>query len=187
MEEEIDFILESAKEAMSNSVSHLEKELRKIRAGKASPAMVEGVMVDYYGAMSPLNQVANVGTLDGRTISIQPWEKKMAEPIERAIINANLGLNPQNNGEIILINIPPLTEERRMSLVKQAKTEGEDAKIGIRNARKEANDEIKKLTKEGLAEDTAKNLEDEVQSLTDNFIKQVDDHLTAKEKDIMTV
>lgn len=187
MEEEIDFILETAKEAMNNSIEYLEKELRKIRAGKASPAMVESVMVEYYGAMSPLNQVANIGTLDGRTISIQPWEKKMTEPIERAIINSNLGLNPQNNGENILINIPPLTEERRLDLVKQAKTEGEEAKIAIRNARKDANDEIKKLTKEGLAEDISKDLENEIQVLTDSFIKKVDEHLAAKEKDILTV
>lgn len=187
MEEEIDFIMESAKEAMDNSISYLEKELRKIRAGKASPAMVESVMVENYGALSPLNQVANVGTLDGRTISIQPWDKKMIEPIERAIINSNLGLNPQNNGENILINIPPLTEERRLILVKQVKNEGEEAKIAIRNARKDANDEIKKLTKEGLAEDTSKDLENDIQALTDKFIKKVDDHLAAKEKDILTV
>lgn len=187
MEEEIEFILDSAKEAMESSLSHLEKELRKIRAGKASPAMVESVMVDYYGAMSPLNQVANVGTLDGRTISIQPWEKKMTEPIERAIINSNLGLNPQNNGEIILINIPPLTEERRLSLVKQVKNEAEEAKIAIRNSRKEANDELKKLTKEGLAEDTSKNVENDIQSLTDSYIRKVDEHIAAKEVDILKV
>lgn len=187
MEEEIEFILDSAKESMHSSLEHLEKELRKIRAGKASPAMVEGVMVDYYGALSPLNQVANVGTLDGRTISIQPWEKNMMEPIERAIINSNLGFNPQNNGDIILINIPPLTEERRINLVKQVKAEGEEAKIGIRNARRDANDEVKKLAKDGLAEDRAKSLEDEIQELTDSYSKNIDNHISAKEKDIMTL
>lgn len=187
MEEEIEFIIDSAKESMQSSLLHLEKELRKIRAGKASPAMVEGVMVDYYGALSPINQVANVGTLDGRTISIQPWEKNMMEPIERAIINSNLGFNPQNNGDIILINIPPLTEERRINLVKQVKAEGEEAKIGIRNARRDANDEIRKLAKEGLAEDQAKSLEDEIQNLTDSYSKNIDNHILAKEKDIMTV
>ena len=156
MEEEIDFIIESADEAMQNSIAHFEKELLKIRAGKASPSMVSGVMVDYYGALTPLPQVANIGTMDARTLTIQPWEKAVLEPIERAIINANLGLNPQSNGEMILINVPQLTEERRRTLVKQAKAVAEDAKVGIRNSRKEANDEVKKLEKDGLSEDRCK-------------------------------
>src|SRR5690606_31449841 len=150
-------------------IKHLNVELLKIRAGKATTSMVDGVFVDYYGTNSPLNQVSNINTPDPRTITIQPWEKAMLEVIERAIINANLGLNPQNNGDMIIINVPPLTEERRKTLVKQAKGEVENAKISIRNARKDANDEIKKLLKEHLAEDQAKELEDEIQKLTDSY------------------
>lgn len=187
MEEEIDLILENAKELMHKSLEHLETQLLKIRAGKASPSMLDGVMVEYYGANTPLAQVANVSTLDARTINIQPWEKGMIEPIERAIINSNLGLNPQNNGTNIMINVPVLTEERRRDLVKQAKAEAEDAKVGVRNARREANDEFKRLEKEGLSEDQAKGLTEEIQELTDTTIKRIDDHLAAKEKDIMTV
>mmetsp|Transcript_3246 Transcript_3246/g.3786 ORF Transcript_3246/g.3786 Transcript_3246/m.3786 type:complete len:162 (+) Transcript_3246:758-1243(+) len=144
MNEEIEFILDTAKEAMNNAISHLEKELRSIRAGKASPAMLTTVMVDYYGSQTPLGQVANVNTPDARTLSIQPWEKNMLQPIEKAIQIANLGLNPMNNGDVIMINVPPLTEERRKGLAKQAKAEAEHAKVGIRNARKDANNEIKK-------------------------------------------
>jgi ribosome recycling factor len=187
MQEEIQFVLDTAKEAMSKSIKHLEDALVKIRAGKASPAMLDGVMVEYYGSLTPLNQVANVNTPDARTISVQPWEKAMLEPIERAIINANLGLNPQNNGELVIISVPPLTEERRRDLVKKVKSEAEDAKVGIRNARKEANDEIKKLEKDGLSEDLAKDAEGEVQKLTDEFGKRVDSEVERKEKDIMTV
>ncbi|MFT4770830.1 MAG: ribosome recycling factor [Cryomorphaceae bacterium] len=187
MQEEIEFILDTAKEAMDKSISHLEDALSKIRAGKASPAMLDGVMVDYYGAQTPLNQVSNVNTPDARTLSIQPWEKAMLEPIERSIINANLGLNPQNNGELIMINVPPLTEERRRDLVKKVKSEAEDAKVGIRNARKEANDEIKKLEKDGLSEDLSKDAVDEVQKLTNQFSIKVDNEVDRKEKDIMTV
>ncbi|MCC7333098.1 MAG: ribosome recycling factor [Flavobacteriales bacterium] len=187
MNEELQFILDSTKEAMNSAIEHLDKQLQKIRAGKASPMMLSGVMVDYYGTKTPLSQVANVNTLDGRTITIQPWEKSMISPIETAIINANLGLNPQNNGEQILINVPMLTEERRRDLSKQAKAEGEHSKVGIRNARKEANDEIKKLQKNGLSEDICKDAESNIQKLTDNHIAKVDSLIEAKEKDIMTV
>jgi len=187
MNEEIQFILDSAKEAMEAAMVHLEKQLQKIRAGKASPMMLSSVMVDYYGSMTPLAQVANVNTLDGRTISVQPWEKSMAQPIETAIINANLGLNPQNNGESILINVPMLTEERRKDLSKQAKAEGEHAKVGARNARKEANDEVKKLNNDGLSDDITKDAEASVQKLTDSYISKVDALIDAKDKDIMTI
>lgn len=187
MEEEIDFILETADESMNKSIDHLEVELTKIRAGKANPSMVSSVMVDYYGSQTPLTQISNVGTMDARTLTIQPWEKASLEPIERAIINSNLGLNPQNNGEMILINIPQLTEERRKELVKQAKAEAEDAKVGIRNARKDANDEVKKLQKDGLSEDDVKAVEDSIQELTDKHSSRVDKILAAKEADIMKV
>lgn len=187
MQEEIQFVFDSAKEAMAKSIKHLEDALLKVRAGKASPAMLDGVMVDYYGSQTPLNQVSNVNTPDARTISIQPWEKAMLEPIERAVINANLGLNPQNNGELVMINVPPLTEERRRDLVKKVKSEAEDAKVGIRNARKDANDEIKQMEKDGLSEDLAKRAEENVQKLTDDFTQKVDNEVERKEKDIMTV
>lgn len=187
MEEEIEFIFDSAKELMSKAISHLEKNLTKIRAGKASPSMLDTVFVDYYGSQTPLSQVANVGTMDARTITVQPWEKAMLEPIERAIINSNLGLNPQNNGEMIMINVPQLTEERRRDLAKQAKAEAEDAKVGVRNARRDANDEVKKLEKDGLSEDRAKDLEAEIQKMTDTHGTQIDEILAKKEADIMKV
>lgn len=184
MHEEIEFILATAKEAMNNAVAHLIKELQTIRAGKAMPSMLSNVMVDYYGSQTPLSQVANVNTPDARTISIQPWEKNMLQPIEKAIQKADLGFNPMNNGDIIMINVPPLTEERRIGLVKQAKGEVEDAKVGIRNARKEANNEIKKAT---LSEDIKKVSEDDIQKLTDTFIKQIEEKLAVKEAEIMKV
>lgn len=184
MEEEIQFIIDSTKELMNNAIKHLEKQLVNIRAGKASPAMVGSVMVDYYGTPTPLNQVANVSTPDGMTISIQPWEKSLIPEIERGIHAANLGFNPMNNGESVIINVPPLTEERRKELVKQAKAEAEDTRIGIRNDRKHANNEIKKLD---LSEDMKKNLEIDIQNLTDTHIAKVDDILSKKEKEIMTV
>ena len=187
MDEEIQLIIDSAEEAMQNSLNHLEEELLKVRAGKANPAMLEGVMVEYYGSMTKLTQVANVNTPDAKTIRVQPWEKNMLDPIEKAITYANLGLNPQNNGEVIMIAVPPLTEERRRDLVKRTKAEAEDARVSIRNARKDANDEIKKLQKDGLSEDLAKNAEAEVQKLTDAFNKKVDAELERKEKDIMTI
>lgn len=187
MQEEIDFIKDMAKESMEGAINHLDNELLKIRAGKASPSMVDSVYVDYYGVNSPLNQVSNVNTPDARTISIQPWEKQMLDVIERAIINANLGLNPQNNGELIMINVPALTEERRKDLMKQAKSEGENAKISIRSARKEAMDEIKKLVKGNFSEDLARDLEDEIQKMTDSYSQKIDEKIFKKEKDIMTV
>jgi ribosome recycling factor len=184
MNEEIEFTLDTAKEAMSNAVEHLEKELRSIRAGKAAPSMLGTVMVDYYGSQTPLSQVANVNTPDARTLSIQPWEKNMLQNIEKAIQIANLGLNPMNNGDIIMINVPPLTEERRKGLAKQAKAEAEHAKVGIRNARKDANNDIKKIE---ISDDMKKIAEDDIQKLTDIYVKNVEGILSLKEKEIMTV
>lgn len=185
--EEIDFILESTEEAMANAVTHLEKSFLNIRAGKASPAMLGAVFVDYYGSATPLSQVANLNVPDARTITVQPWEKNMLGPIEKAIMVANLGFNPMNNGDLIIISVPPLTEERRRELVKQAKSESEDAKVSIRNSRQEANKEIKKLEKDGASEDLCKNAEEEVQELTNAFIKKVDEHFVIKEAEIMKV
>jgi ribosome recycling factor len=185
--EEIEFILDSTKESMDGSIAHLEKEFLNIRAGKASPQMLGSVFVDYYGSQTPLSQVSNVNVPDARTITIQPYEKSMLHPIEKAIMIANLGFNPMNNGENIIINVPALTEERRRDLVKQAKAEAEDAKIGIRNARKDANTDIKKLEKEGASEDICKSAEDDIQKLTDGFIRKVDEHLAIKEAEIMKV
>ncbi|AWA28993.1 ribosome recycling factor [Flavobacterium magnum] len=187
MNEEIDFILDSAEESMSGSIAHLEKEFLNIRAGKASPAMLGGVFVDYYGSATPLSQVANINVPDARTITVQPWEKNMLHPIEKAIMIANIGFNPMNNGDVIIISVPPLTEERRRDLVKQAKAEAEDAKIGIRNARKDANTDIKRLEKEGTSEDVCKSAEEEVQNLTNAYIKKVEEHLAIKEAEIMKV
>jgi len=185
--EEIDFILDSTKESMDGSIAHLEKEFVNIRAGKASPAMLGGVRVDYYGSQTPLSQVANINVPDARTITVQPWEKNMLHPIEKAIMLANLGFNPMNNGDNIIINVPALTEERRRDLVKQAKGEAEDAKIGVRNARKDANTEIKKLEKDGVSEDACKSAEDDVQELTNSYIKKIDELLASKEAEIMKV
>jgi len=159
--------------------------LVNIRAGKASPAMLGGVMVDYYGSQTPLQQVANVNTPDGRTITVQPWEKSMLHEIERAIMIANLGFNPMNNGESVIINVPPLTEERRINLAKQAKSEAEDAKIGVRSARKEAHHEIKKI--DDVSEDAQKNCEIDIQSMTDDHVHKIEEILAVKEKEIMTV
>ena len=187
MEEEIDFILDSLKESMQKSMEHLDKELTKIRAGKANPSMVGSVMVDYYGSMTPITQVANIGSLDGRTLTVQPWEKGILGEVNRGIINSNLGLTPQDNGEMLIINVPPLTEERRKQMTKYAKAEGEHAKVAIRNHRKDAMDYIKELKNEGLSEDDTKRAEDEIQQLTNEFVERVDKHIEAKEKDIMTV
>lgn len=187
MTEEIDFILESTEESMSGSIAHLEKEFLNIRAGKASPAMLGSVFVDYYGSATPLSQVSNINVPDARTITVTPWEKNMLHPIEKAIMVANIGFNPMNNGDNIIISVPPLTEERRRDLVKQAKSESEDAKIGIRNARQEANKEIKKLEKEGTSEDVCKSAEEEVQTLTNSYIKRVEELLLVKEAEIMKV
>ncbi|MFN8325556.1 ribosome recycling factor [Flavobacterium sp.] len=185
--EEINFIIDETKEAMSNSVGHLEKTFLNIRAGKASPQMLGGVFVDYYGSQTPLSQVANVNVPDARTITITPWEKSMLQPIEKAIMIANLGFNPMNNGDNIIISVPPLTEERRKELVKQAKAEAEDAKVGVRNHRKDANTEIKKLEKDGASEDLCKKAEEDIQKLTDTYIKKIDEHLSIKEAEIMKV
>ena len=185
--EEIEFILDSTKESMVGSIAHLEKEFLNIRAGKASPQMLGSVFVDYYGSQTPLTQVSNVNIPDARTITIQPYEKTLLQPIEKAIMIANIGFNPMNNGDMIIINVPALTEERRRDLVKQAKAESEDAKISIRNARKDANTEIKRLEKEGTSEDICKTAEDDIQKLTDGFIRKVDEHLAIKEAEIMKV
>lgn len=183
--EEIEFILDSAKEQMDGAIKHLEVSFSKIRAGKASPQMLDNVSIDYYGALTPLAQASNINTPDARTISVQPWDKSMLEVMEKAIIDANLGFNPMNNGEMIMINVPPLTEERRIQLVKQAKSESENAKVSIRNARKDANDELKKL--DGISEDVLKDSEAEVQNITNTFTAKIDNFFTSKEKEILTV
>ncbi len=184
MNEDVQFILDSAKEGMVDAIRHLEKEFMKIRAGKASPAMLSSVLVEYYGSETLLSQVANINTPDGRTISVQPWEKNMLQPIEKAIMNANLGFNPMNNGDFVIINVPPLTEERRIQLTKQAKAAAEDAKIGVRNARQDANKEIRDLD---ISEDLQKNAEVDVQALTDTYSKKIDVFSEAKEAEIMKV
>ncbi len=184
MEDEIEFLIDGTKEAMDKAINHLDKQLANIRAGKASPSMVNSVVVDYYGSPTPLNQVANVNTPDGMTISIQPWEKTLIPEIEKGIQVANLGFNPQNNGESIIINVPPLTEERRRDLAKQAKAEAEEAKVAIRNDRKNANNDLKKLD---ISEDLQKNLEDDIQKMTDSHITKIDEIFAKKEKEIMTV
>lgn len=184
MEEEIKFIIDSTKEAMDNAIIHLEKKLVNIRAGRASPAMLMGVMVDYYGSPTPLSQVANVNTPDGMTITVQPWEKQMIPEIEKGIHAANLGFNPMNNGESVIINVPPLTEERRRDLAKQAKSEAEEAKIGVRNDRKNANSDIKDLD---VSDDMKKNLEIDVQTMTDTHIARIDEIIAHKEAEIMKV
>ena len=182
--EELDFIIESSKEMMDNSIIYLEKELVNIRAGKANPNMLSTVKVEYYGVLTPLNQIANINTPDSQTISIQPWEKDKLQDIEKSILNSNLGFNPMNNGESILINIPPLTEERRIELVKAAKSEVEKAKVSIRNARKDANNEIRKSD---FSEDLKSNYEQDIQNLTDKFISRVDSILAVKEKEILSL
>ena len=187
MNEEVKMYLDEAKELMQNAITHLENELAKVRAGRANPKILNDVLVDYYGSPTPLSQVANITAPDPRTIAVQPWEKSMLAPIQKAIMVANLGFNPDNNGEIVRINVPPLTEERRKELVKQTKGIGENAKVSIRNARRDSIDEFKKMVKDGLPEDVAKDAENEVQKLTDQFNKKVDEMLALKEKDIMTI
>lgn len=184
---DIKSILSHMEDHMQKAITHLEVELNKIRAGKASPAMLDGVMVDYYGAMTPLSQVASINSPEARTLVVQPWEKSLIKAIEKAIIDANLGLAPSNDGILIRLSVPPQSEERRKDLVKRAKAEGEHAKVGIRNLRREANDAIKKLQKEGLPEDLAKDGEAKSQKITDDYISKVDKHLEAKEKDVMTI
>jgi ribosome recycling factor len=187
MNEDIQFTLDNAKEQMDKAVTHLEAELVKVRAGKASPSMLEGILVDYYGTKTPLNQVANINTGDARTLIVQPYEKSMLTPIEKGIMIANLGLNPQNDGVIIRILVPALTEERRKELVKKAKSETENAKVSLRTIRKEAMEELKNLQKKGTPEDEVKDAESKVQTLTDGFVLKCDKHLEIKEKEIMTV
>ncbi|GAB4508101.1 MULTISPECIES: ribosome recycling factor [Flavobacteriaceae] len=184
MDEDVKFILDSTKESMEASIAHLQKALTKIRAGKASPMMLSTVMVDYYGSQTPLSQVSNINTPDARTLSVQPWEKNLLGDIETAIMNANLGFNPMNNGEMVIINVPPLTEERRKQLVKQAKAEAEDAKVSIRSARQEANKELKALD---ISEDLLSNAEVDVQELTNTYSDKVDNILSSKEAEIMKV
>ena len=187
MSEETVFLYDETEEKMENAIKHLERELIKIRAGKANPQMLDSVKVDYYGTMTPLSQVSNINTPDPKSIVVQPWEKNMLGPIEKAILVANLGFNPQNDGTIIRIVVPPLTEERRRDLVKKAKAEAENCKVSIRNARREGMDSAKKLEKEGEPEDEVKRLENDIQELTNDFIKKVDTLLEAKENDIMTI
>lgn len=187
MNEDVSFILDDVQDSMRKAIVHLESELTKIRAGKASPTMLDGLFVDYYGSPTAINQVANVSVLDARTISIQPWEKNMLSPIERAILMANIGITPQNDGVLIRLFLPPLTEERRREMVKKSAGEGEQAKIAIRNIRRDAIEQVKKLQKDGLSEDEAKDAESSIQEATDKHISFVEKHLAAKEKEIMTV
>jgi ribosome recycling factor len=187
MSEEVSMYLDDAKETMEKAMVHLKSELAKVRAGKATPAILDGIVVEYYGAPTPLSQVANVNTPDARTIVIQPWEKGIIPAIEKSIINANLGLAPQNDGIIIRLTIPPLTEERRRELVKKVKNEGENSKVAVRNIRRDVNAAIKDLQKDGLSEDQAKDAEARVQDMTNKYIARVDEILAEKEKDIMTV
>ena len=179
--------IDAVKGQMDKAISHLETEISKVRTGRANPSMLDGIRVDYYGNMTPLNQVANVNSPDARTLMIQPWEKTMLEPIQKAIQAANLGFNPGNNGTVVIINVPALTEERRKDLVKKAKSEGENAKVSIRKARQEGNDAIKKITKPTLTQDVIKEAEAKIQELTDSYSTKVDKHLEQKEKEIMTV
>lgn len=187
MTEDISQIVVTADDHMKKAITHLETELIKIRAGKATPQILDGIVVDYYGSPTPINQVGNINVMDARTLSIQPWEKNMLQPIERAIIAANIGINPQNDGSQIRLFLPPLTEERRKELVKRCQGEGEHSKVAIRNIRRDAIEHIKRLQKNGLSEDIAKDAETNIQDITDRFITAVDRHLTSKEKEIMSV
>ncbi len=187
MSEEVDLIIEDSEESMKKAISHLEVELTRIRAGKATPALVDGINVDYYGAATPISNVANITVLDARTVSIQPWEKNMLAPIEKAIMQANIGITPQSDGVQIRLFLPPLTEERRRELFKKASGEGEQAKIAIRNIRRDGIEQVKKLQKDGLSEDVAKDSEKAIQDITDKHIALVEKHLAAKEKDMMSM
>jgi len=187
MSEELSKIISDTEASMSKALNHLESELVKIRAGKANPNMLDGIMADYYGNPTPINQIANISVLDARTISVQPWEKNMLQAIERAITMANIGINPQNDGNIIRLFLPPLTEERRKELVKRCNAEGEHAKVAVRNIRRDGIESVKKLQKDGLSEDMGKDAEKEAQDITDKFISLVEKHLEAKEKEIMAV
>lgn len=187
MSDELAIIMDDTESSMNKAIKHLESELTKIRAGKANPQILDGITVDYYGSATPLAQVANVSVVDARTLTIQPWEKNMLQPIERAIINSNIGLNPQNDGLIIRLFLPPLTEERRREFVKRANGEGENSKVSIRNIRRDAIEMIKKLQKDGLSEDAAKDAEKDVQTITDKYVAQIEKHLATKEKEIMAI
>ncbi len=187
MTEELNIVFGSAQEQMGKSIDHLNKELQSIRAGKANPSMLDSVKLDYYGTETALSQVANINTPDGRTISVQPWEKSLLDDVATAITYANLGLNPQNNGEMIIISVPPLTEERRQDLCKKCRAEGENAKVSVRNIRKEAMDQIKTLQKDGLSEDMAKTAEGKVEGIVKGFIEKIDKVISVKESDIMSV
>ncbi len=187
MTEQVDKIISNTESLMQKALSHLEGELIKIRAGKANPQMLDGLTVEYYGAPTPLNQVANVTVTDARTLTLQPWEKPMIAVIERAIMQANLGVTPQNDGVVIRLFLPPLTEERRKELVKKVNAEGENGKVAVRNVRREAIEQIKKMQKEGLSEDVVKESETRIQGITDKYIVQVDQHCKDKDKEIMTI
>ncbi|MFN2438668.1 MAG: ribosome recycling factor [Chitinophagaceae bacterium] len=187
MSEDVSMTLELAEDSMKKAINHLEAELGKIRAGKANPQILDGIVVDYYGTPTALNQVGNVSVLDARTLTIQPWEKNMLQPIERSIIASNIGINPQNDGNIIRLFLPPLTEERRKELVKRCQAEGEHCRIAIRNIRRDAIEDIKKMQKSGLSEDAAKDAEGDVQEITNKFIAAVEKHLVTKEKEIMAI
>ena len=187
MNEKVKPVIDQSRSLMDRAIGHLEAELAKIRAGKASAQMLDGIFVDYYGSNTPLTGVAGINTPDGRTIVIQPWEKQMLAIIEKAIFGSNIGLTPQNNGQVIRLTIPPLTEERRRDLVKLAKSEAENARVSVRNIRRDANEGIKKLVKDGLAEDVAKDAENTIQGITNTYVEKVEKHLEAKEKEIMTV
>ena len=184
---EIESILSETESSMLKAISHLESELTKVRAGKANPTMLDGIMVEYYGNPVPISQVGNISVMDARTLTIQPWERNMLQPIEKSIQQANIGINPQNDGNFIRLFLPPLTEERRRELVKRANGEGENAKVAIRNIRRDGIEKIKKLQKDGLSEDICKDGEASVQTTTDKSILMVEKHLSSKEKDIMTV
>ncbi|MCP4441667.1 MAG: ribosome recycling factor [Aureispira sp.] len=187
MDEDIALYLEAAQEGMDGSITHLKKELVRIRSGRATPDMLQGIMVDYYGSATPINQVANVKTQDARTLVIAPWEKKVLQNVEQAIFQANIGVTPQNDGEVIRLVIPPLTEERRKQLVKQSGTYGEQAKVSIRSARRDAMEEIKQAVKDGYSEDAGKDAEEKVQNLTNKYTKLVDTIMAAKEKELITM
>ncbi len=187
MTEEVQFCLEEVEDSMKNALTHLEKEFHKIRAGKATPQMLEGVMVDYYGSLTSIEKIANINTPDPRQIIVQPWDKSILKDIEKAILAANLGFNPTNEGEVLRIMVPAITEQRRLDLVKQAKAEAEKAKISIRNSRKTGNDFIKSLEKEGLAEDESKKTLDRIQEITNSYSEKVDKLLETKDDDIMKV
>ena len=187
MIEDIASIITTAEDHMKKAIGHLEAELVKIRAGKANPQIVDGIVVDYYGSPMPINQIANISVVDARTLSIQPWEKNMLQPIERALIAANIGINPQNDGNLIRLFLPPLTEERRKELVKKCQGEGEHSRVAVRNIRRDAIEHIKRMEKNGLSKDAAKDAETEVQQVTDQFISAIEKHLASKEKEIMSV